>query len=101
MILALPTRINFPWTRMARVRYREVDKTMSTEEQNLQPEQIPSFLPKLFSNPFNFTPHSEQVTAPKLTDLLFGVAAAYQLQRDVKRLRRAVPTINAASAIKI
>jgi hypothetical protein len=49
----------------------------------------------------DFAPHAKEVTAPELADLLFGVAAPHQLQRDVERLGRAVPAIDTASAVEV
>ena len=45
--------------------------------------------------------HAQQVAAPDLADLLLGVAAAHQLQRDVERLARVVPAVDAAAAVEV
>jgi hypothetical protein len=33
---------------------------------------------------FDFSPNSQEIAAPELADLFFGVAAANEFQRDVK-----------------
>ena len=45
--------------------------------------------------------HPQQIAAPQLGDLLLGVAATHQLQRDVERLARVVPAVDAAAAVEV
>ena len=49
----------------------------------------------------DLAPHAQQVAAPDLADLLLGVAATHELERDVERLRRAVPAVDAAAAVEV
>src|SRR4051812_8417463 len=46
---------------------------------------------QLPGNLLHFAPDTEQIAAPQLADLLFGVAAADQLQGDVEGFGRAIP----------
>ena len=48
-----------------------------------------------------FSHDSEQVPAPESFDLLFAVAAANQLQRNIERFAGIVPSNHAAAAIEI
>src|SRR5262245_56613000 len=50
---------------------------------------------------FALLEHAQQVPAPDLADLLLGVAAPHQLERDIERLGRAVLAVHAAAAIHV
>src|SRR5690606_34111644 len=45
--------------------------------------------------------YAQQVAAPQLLDLLLGVAAADELERDVEGLGRVAPAVDAAAAIEV
>ena len=56
---------------------------------------------KLFGDILYFRPDAKQVAAPKFADLLLGVAAPDQFKRHVKCLGGAIPSVDAAAAVKV
>src|SRR5262245_46053361 len=60
-----------------------------------------SFSLRLLRDPLDFGPDAQQVAAPDLADLLLRIAAAYQLDRHVHRLRGAVESVHAAAAVEV
>src|SRR5688572_420466 len=50
---------------------------------------------------FGLAPDAKQVAAPHPADVGLAVAAAHELERDVERLRGAVPAVDAAAAVEV
>jgi len=44
-------------------------------------------------DPFHFTPHAQQVSAPNLANLFLGISAAHQFESYVERFGRTVPAV--------
>src|SRR6267378_5669443 len=63
--------------------------------------QSPASGLNLFGDLLHVAPDAQQIAAPDLGDLLLGVAAAHQFERDVERVGRAVPAVDAAAAVEV
>ena len=57
--------------------------------------------PQTFSDFLHLAPHTKQVAAPELRDVLFAVPAPHELERHVERVGGTVPALDAAAAIEI
>ena len=55
----------------------------------------------LLGDLFDITPNPQQIATPHLADLLFGVAAADQLEGDVEGFGSAVPAFDAATTVEV